>query len=162
MVENRQDWLMCKFIFQTKWSDSYLSTHAGSVTEASSVTDHCTSYARSDPENHHFLHSCSHPHNLACSSCEGLKSVLSSTEAVLHDKATTLSVEECNDMMYAYQQALQSHKSLESTPAVFPPIGQVLCRHLAGHKLHRSFDNSWLGDEGSSPKVSGNSNQLVW
>ena len=60
------------------------------VTEASSVADHCTSYALSDPENLHFRHSCSHPHNLACCSCEGLKSVLSSIEAALHDKATTL------------------------------------------------------------------------
>ena len=78
------------------------------VTEASSVADHCTSYALSDPENHHFRHSCSHPHNLPCSSCERLKSVLSSIEAALHDKATTLSDEERDDIMYVYQQALQA------------------------------------------------------
>ena len=78
------------------------------VTEASSVADHCTSYALGDPENRHFSHSCSHPHSLACSSCEGLRSVLSSIEAALHDKVTTLSDEERDDMMYAYQQALQA------------------------------------------------------
>ena len=78
------------------------------VTEASFVADHCTSHALSDPENHHFRHSCSHPRSLACSSCEGLKSVLSSIETALHDKATTLSDEERDDMMYAYQQALQA------------------------------------------------------
>lgn len=81
------------------------------VTEASSVADHCTSYALSDPENLHFRHSCSHPHNLACCSCEGLKSVLSSNEAALHDKATTLPDEERDDLMYAYQQALQAIKA---------------------------------------------------
>ena len=69
------------------------------VTEASSVADHCTLYALSDPENHHFRHSYSHPHNLACASCEGLKSVPSSIEAALHDKTTTLSDEERDDMM---------------------------------------------------------------
>ena len=84
------------------------------VTEASSVADHCTSYALSHPENHHFCHSCSHPHNLACSSCEGLKSVLSSIEAVLHDKATMLSDEERDDMMYAYQQPLQAIEAWEA------------------------------------------------
>ena len=78
------------------------------ITQASHVADHCSAYSLSDPKEDLFCHTCDHLHDQSCSSCEGLKSVLSSIEVVLNDKASTLADEERDDMMYSCQQAIQA------------------------------------------------------
>ena len=92
------NWLIDKFT-------DFVQVH---ITEASEVADHCVAHTLSDPREEKFCHTCNHLHNHVCSSCEGLKSVLSSIQVALNDQSVTLAVDERDDLMYACQQAIQA------------------------------------------------------
>ena len=79
------------------------------IAEASDVADHCITYALSDPKEASFCGVCNdHEHSNACSSCKGLRSILSGIEAALNSKPSNLSDEDHDDMMYSCQQAIQA------------------------------------------------------
>jgi len=79
------------------------------IAEASDVADHCITYALSDPKEASFCDVCNdHEHSNACSSCKGLRSILSGIEAALNSKPSNLSDEDHDDMMYSCQQAIQA------------------------------------------------------
>lgn len=72
------------------------------------MADHCSTYALSDPKEGNFSGTCDHLHDQSCSSCEGLKSVLSSIKAATNDTAGNLADEERDDIMFSCQQAIQA------------------------------------------------------
>lgn len=78
------------------------------ITESSTVKDHCISYALSDPKEKSLQQKCDHLHDHVCSSCEELKSVISSIEDAIKEVADKLPEDDRDDLRFTFQQATKA------------------------------------------------------
>lgn len=72
----------------------------------SKVPDHCLVYALSDKSQSDFYSKCNHVHDYSCSSCENLKSTLSTIQETIGNIAKDLPCDERDDVMFTCQQAI--------------------------------------------------------
>ncbi|XP_078349668.1 uncharacterized protein LOC144634549 [Oculina patagonica] len=74
------------------------------VSEASSVADHCSTYALNDIKESQLQTPCQHTHDQSCWQCENLLSVLQSIKGYLSNEAR-LSQDESDDLLYIFKQS---------------------------------------------------------
>ena len=76
------------------------------VSNHATISDHCSTYALSDPKDEHLRNECDHRHEDSCPQCENLKSAFKEVSDAAVE--ATLSEDERDDILCTVHQAMRA------------------------------------------------------